>query len=66
MTDKTKRTLAMIDSLAGVPHIMGAVPHLVVPLEAWTNYSERLSPDLREWWQTRREKYECGFLLRIK
>ena len=66
VTTKTKRTLAMIDSLAGVPHIMGANAQLVIPLEAWTLYGTRNPPDLREWWQTSRAKYDSGLLLRIR
>ncbi len=66
MTIKTKRTLATIDMLAGVPHLHESRPHLVVPEQAWSFYEFREGPDLRKWWQTGRGKYDCGLLFRIK
>jgi hypothetical protein len=36
MTSKTKRTLALVDALAGVPDQRACWPRLVVPYEAFT------------------------------
>ncbi len=65
MTIKTKRTLATIDMLAGVPHLHESRPHLVVPEQAWSFYEIR-QQEQWHWWQTGRGRYDCGLLFRIK
>ncbi len=65
MTTKTRQTLAMIDRLAGIPHIMARSDNLVVPHEAWTFFDLR-QPDDRFWWQTGRGKYDSGLLFKLK
>lgn len=66
MTSKTKRTLATIDALAGVPHLLASNAKVVVPRNAWRFYELRQDDDIPEWWQTRRTKYDAGLLFRLK
>jgi len=65
MTSKTVRTMALIDSLAGVPHMMEGRPAVVVPRQAWCFYELRQPLDFREWWQTGRGKYDGGLLFKL-
>ncbi len=65
MTTKTKRTLAAIDALAGVPHLHGSRPHLVVPQGAWICYVSSTPVEQRDWWQGNRKKYDTGLLFKL-
>jgi hypothetical protein len=65
MTSKTKRTMALIDQMTGVPHLLEGRPTVVVPRKAWCFYELRQPLDFRGWWQTSRGKYDSGLMFRL-